>query len=142
MSSQQYYESIYSAAQRTGLQGFGNSLIDRAIVRDRRRLARAGVERCRVLELGASSGEHLAFEEGASFTSWVGLDVFPGTSDPSGFSEVRRIAGVHFVRGNVERIPIQTDSVDQVISTCVLHHLNDPNLVCWRFAEFFAQAES
>jgi len=126
MRSQEYYEEIYSAAQRTGLQGFGNSMIDRAIVRDRMKLARNAGGECRVLELGTSSGEHLTFEEESSFALWVGLDLFPGVSNPSVFREIRKINGVNFTRGDVERITFQSASFNQVISTCVLHHLTDP----------------
>ena len=51
-----YYSNSYTVIQRTGFQGWGNSLIDRLIERKVNRK-----EGMRILELGASSGEHLKF---------------------------------------------------------------------------------
>ena len=58
MSSErfEYYSKNYRSIQRSGIQGLGNSLIDRLIEKKVRR--QFGM---RILEIGASSGEHLLY---------------------------------------------------------------------------------
>lgn len=122
-----YYRDLYKVSQRTGIQGFGNSLIDRRIRVLRRHIHnQQGCWPEKVAELGSSSGEHLDFEPWDSFGTWVGIDLRPGLTDPSHLSAVLKSGRVLAVAGDVEALPFPDDSFDQVVLTCVLHHLSNP----------------
>lgn len=115
--------SEYSASQRSGLQGIGNGLIDRAIERRRAQFGRE--QHSRVLELGAGSGEHLGFVAGDTYEEWVCLDLAPGHTDPL---LMRGLVdrGIEFVSGDAESLTYSDCSFDEVISTCLLHHVGNP----------------
>lgn len=123
-----YYADQYRAAQRSGIQGSGNALLDYAIERARTRLGsqKSFPKVGEVLEVGASSGEHLAFVDPESFLTWTCLDLTPGVTDPVLFSELSRDSRVRFIRGDVEALPFPDGSFDEVVATCLLHHVTDP----------------
>jgi phosphatidylethanolamine/phosphatidyl-N-methylethanolamine N-methyltransferase len=88
-----------------------------------------------VLELGATSGEHLAFVR-HGFSRYVMLDI--RDSD-----EARRVAAassqrdarIEFTVGDAQNLESISDgSIDRLISMCLLHHLDDPrgSLIHWR----------
>lgn len=72
----------------------------------------------KVLEVGALSGQHLPFVK-HNFKEWHLLDIVPNSSS---FEDDR----VSFTQGNVEDLPFEDDSFDRVLTTCVLHHLDNP----------------
>lgn len=125
-----YYSKTYKKLQRSGLQGWGNSLIDKLIEKRVNRF-----EGMKILELGASSGEHLLFVSSEpTWESYTCLDVRPGVSDPLLFQSLSRtenplLRNVSFVQGNVEKLPFENESFDLIVSTCLLAHVRDPDLV-------------
>lgn len=125
-----YYSNSYKNLQRRGLQGWGNSLIDRLIEGRVNRF-----EGMTILELGASSGEHLRFvSPRPMWSSYVGLDISPGVSDPELFESLTRVESprlpnVRFVKGSAEELPFADESFDLIISTCLLAHVRDPERV-------------
>jgi SAM-dependent methyltransferase len=117
-----YYADDYAAVQRRGLQGRGNAIVDLAVERRVRR--RAGQ---RILEIGASSGEHLEFvSRQPPWSCYVGLDLMPGVTDPDHLIRARSSAGVGFVAGDAGRMPFPDEVFDVVVSTCVLAHVAAP----------------
>ena len=79
-----YYSNIYRNLQRTGLQGWGNSLIDKLVEKSIKRK-----ENMDIIELGASSGEHLFFvPKVPSWQKYICLDIAPGKSNPELFREL------------------------------------------------------
>lgn len=117
-----YYADHYSTVQRRGLQGWGNAMVDVAVEKRVRR--RAGQ---RILEIGASSGEHLDFvAREPAWDSYVGLDLMPGVTEPDRFARTVTIPAVRFVAGDASRLPFSDDSFDVVVSTCVLAHVGSP----------------
>jgi len=73
-----------------------------------------------ILEVGANIGEHLKFVA-EDFKSYVLTDIRQ-TKFSGGGSDSR----IKFILADVESLPFPDKSFDRVISTCVLHHLNDP----------------
>lgn len=129
-STDRYYEEQYSDVQKGGLLGLGNSLLDRAVERHRRRIwGRAALAGHRVVELGASSGEHLRFVRDDEFREWVALDLAPGRTDPELHARSSRRPGVRFVEGDAHQMPLEDGSADEVVATCILHHVRDPERV-------------
>lgn len=125
--SNRYYRDFYKLSQRSGLQGFGNSLIDRRVKEVRSRWQRSqGQWPDSVLELGASSGEHLRYEPIDSYKVWTGVDLRPGLTDHDHLQSARGMGSVNFVAADVEALPFEDDCFDQVVMTCVLHHLSNP----------------
>lgn len=124
-ASSEYYEKHYAVAQRTGLQGWGNSLIDRQV--ERHVVRRPGD---RILEIGASSGEHLAFVSGQPAPSaYVALDLQPRITDPERAAELERSGRVEFVEGDAAAMAFDDAEFDVSVSTCVLAHVSDPEAV-------------
>jgi ubiquinone/menaquinone biosynthesis C-methylase UbiE len=121
-----YYSNSYAVIQRTGFQGWGNSLIDRLI---EKRVNRK--EGMRILELGASSGEHLKYVK--TFPLWskyICLDLNPGISDPVLFRVLTKrnpppIQNISFVKARAEQLPFADKSFDLIILTCLLAHVRD-----------------
>ncbi|MCW2832605.1 MAG: putative ubiquinone/menaquinone biosynthesis methyltransferase [Nocardioides sp.] len=117
-----FYGTSYTAVHRRGLQGWGNSLTDRQV--EKLAIRRQGQT---VMELGASSGEHLNFiATRPDWQSYVALDLLPAVTDPALAARLARSAHVRFVSGDVSRMPFATDAFDLVISTCLFAHLRDP----------------
>ena len=123
--SDSYYRDQYSDTQRSGVQGWGNSLIDRLIERECDRSPGD-----RILEIGAASGEHLHWADRTiPWGEYVALDLRPGETNPSLARALEISSAVRFQRGSAEEIPFPDGSFDVCLSTCVLAHVSDPEAV-------------
>ena len=112
----------YTDAQRKGLQGWGNSLIDRQVER-----FGAPLTTDRTLEIGASSGEHLAFvAPNKKASTYICLDTRPGKTDPRLTYELITSGATVFVAGDASKLPFRDETFDRTVSTCVLAHVADP----------------
>lgn len=121
----EYYQEHYRSAQRSGIQGWGNSLIDVRIERLTKRPAGA-----KVLEIGASSGEHFAFvDREPKIERYVGLDIAPGITEPELAKKLTEAGLIELVSGDAEAIPFDDDYFDLSVSTCVLAHVANPERV-------------
>jgi ubiquinone/menaquinone biosynthesis C-methylase UbiE len=126
----EYYSNKYRDIQRSGIQGWGNSLIDRLIEKQVQRS-----EGMRILELGASSGEHLRYVAlKPHWEEYIGLDIAPGISNPDLYSQIVRsespiFPNVRFVAGNAEKMPFDDNTFDLIVSTCLLAHVHEPEKV-------------
>jgi ubiquinone/menaquinone biosynthesis C-methylase UbiE len=72
----------------------------------------------KVLEVGALSGQHLQHVK-HGFDEWHLLDIIDS-------QEIFDDPRVSFTQGNVEFLPFPDDYFDRVMTTCVLHHLDNP----------------
>jgi ubiquinone/menaquinone biosynthesis C-methylase UbiE len=83
----------------------------------------------RTLEVGAGEGQHFPFVKHA-FDDYVMVDRRYPSSGLLNSSKVR------VVIGDAHRLPCAEESIDRLISTCVLHHLDSPEsaLNDWRRA--------
>jgi ubiquinone/menaquinone biosynthesis C-methylase UbiE len=120
----------YWLIQRDGLQGWGNSLIDRQIEKRVRRQ-----EGYKILELGASSGEHLSFvQREPIWKSYTCLDINPGITNPKMYqhiiaNESPSYQRIEFVKANAENLPFEDSTFDIVVATCLLAHVDHSELV-------------
>jgi ubiquinone/menaquinone biosynthesis C-methylase UbiE len=73
-----------------------------------------------ILEVGANKGEHLDFVVD-DYKSYVMTDI-RRTDIPN----LKRDKRHHFVIADVQNLPFKEYTFDRVISTCLLHHLDDP----------------
>lgn len=78
----------------------------------------------KVLEVGSGKGEHLEFVK-HGFDEYVMLDLRKTALNPKWNSDLR----IKTVEGNAESLPFRTGEFDRVISTCLLHHVENPELV-------------
>ncbi len=78
----------------------------------------------KVLEVGSGNGEHLDFIKHA-FDEYVMLDLRKIELDSNWNLDFR----IKTVEGNAESLPFQDGEFDRVISTCLLHHVERPELV-------------
>lgn len=131
ISRDDYYGKIYKKLQRTGVQCWGNSLIDRLIESRVERF-----EDMKILELGASSGEHLRYvDKEPKWHSYIGLDINPGISDPELYANLMNnesssnLPNITFVKGSAENLPFEDNSFDLIIATCLLAHVRDAEKV-------------
>lgn len=81
----------------------------------------------RLLEIGGGSGEHLRFVRHFPRKEYVSLDVRPPlTSQHLHELDEYEQSKFRFVVGNAEELPFCDGYFDRSISTCVLHHVEDP----------------
>lgn len=120
-----YYLNSYSDVQRSGFQGWGNSLTDKIVIKLSGKLAHKTV-----LEIGASSGEHFAKRKSVpGINKYVALDLEPGVTDPELMNRLVKDFGVEFVKGNAEKLPFPDNTFDVSLSLCVLAHVDNPSQV-------------
>jgi len=89
-----------------------------------------------VLEVGATKGEHLRFVR-HRFDRYVMLDIrdSPAARQTAAVHTGLTGAAVEFVVGDAQDLAgIEDESVDRLVSMCLLHHLDDPRgaLKQWR----------
>lgn len=121
-SRSEYYGDFYSDIQRSGIQGWGNSLGDRALERYWQTANPKSV-----LEVGSSAGQHLPWSASREHDEYVCLDLEPQASRVSQqhAAFLSSFPNLRFVAGDVQDLPFEDESFDRVVSTCLLHHLTD-----------------
>ncbi len=111
----------YSATYYQGPQGLGTAWLHRS-------LKRYWVDSApkTILEVGFGSGEHLHYHRIDGPAILYGLDPEP-SHDP-----VAVPAGVdlRLLRGVAEELPLPDHSIDRVVMTCVLAHVDSPVRAC------------
>ena len=118
----QYYSEVYQQYLfGKDLQGFGIRYFESAI----EKFWKCQIPK-RVLEIGGGSGEHLPYVKYVPQESYTLLDLRPvNTEVHVNQSSVSLIEKTKFVIGNAEELPFDDEHFDRVLSTCLLHHVND-----------------
>jgi phosphatidylethanolamine/phosphatidyl-N-methylethanolamine N-methyltransferase len=114
-----WYQEQYRKSTYGGLAGLGQ------------KFAHASLERNynsshlfeTVLEVGGNVGEHLPFVR-HSFKKYILSDLNMPVIDPA--FERHSSGLVSCIQADVEALPLADLSVDRVLSTCVFHHVNNP----------------
>jgi len=78
----------------------------------------------KVLEVGSGNGEHLEFVK-HGFDEYVMIDLQKTVLNAKWSSDGR----IKTLEGNAESLPFQAGEFDRVISTCLLHHVDNPEKV-------------
>jgi SAM-dependent methyltransferase len=113
MDEQEFYEGLYREVQDSGASGW--------YVRKSHKSLEKGVSHVnypKVLEVGGNVGEHIEFV-GEDFKSYTLTDY-----RQTGFASKNDL--VKFQVADVHDLPFENDTFDRTISTCLLHHLDDP----------------
>jgi ubiquinone/menaquinone biosynthesis C-methylase UbiE len=81
------------------------------------------------LELGSSLGGHIS-SVNHKFNQYILLDIEDFELDLKALNAnySREESQIRFLQANCEEIPLPDDSVDRVLHTCLLHHLEHPEL--------------
>jgi phosphatidylethanolamine/phosphatidyl-N-methylethanolamine N-methyltransferase len=120
-SQKLFYECFYESVI------FGKGIGSKAVRRTHSTMEKAWGERNRfrkVLEVGSGNGEHIDFVK-HEFDLYVMLDLRKTELKSKWKSDSR----IKTVEGNAESLPFETGEFDRVISTCLLHHVDHPELV-------------
>lgn len=119
-SQKLFYECFYDSVI------FGHGIGANAVRRTHSTMEKpwGGAHFKKVLEVGSGNGEHLDFIK-HGFDEYVMLDLRK-TKLNSNWNSDKRIATLE---GNAESLPFKAGEFDRVISTCLLHHVQNPELV-------------
>jgi SAM-dependent methyltransferase len=80
----------------------------------------------KILELGGNLGEHVPFVK-HKFERYVLLDKIDNLN-----ADIRadlKLKNVDFIMADAESLPFKDDSFDRVFCTCLLHHVQQPEIV-------------
>jgi ubiquinone/menaquinone biosynthesis C-methylase UbiE len=119
-----YYEEIYSnylfgkSIQSSGIKYFENLV-------EKKWNLNHNLED--VLEVGSGSGEHFPYVKQFPTKSYVALDIreidvdLNSTDLDPNFKNV-----IKFAKGDVQNLNFESNTFDRVVSTCLLHHVDEP----------------
>jgi len=118
--------AAFTPLQETFYKEMYGDLVDGGAVGVFHRLTHRSLERPfgpedslpRVIEVGSGNGEHLPFVR-HSFESYVMADL----RMPPEMPEDPRVS---FLEADVHELPVESNSYDRLIATCLLHHLAEP----------------
>ena len=73
------------------------------------------------LELGSGEGEHFRFiKNSGTIEKYIALDLRPQPDS------LKLESGFEWMQANAENIPLPSNSVDRIVATCLLLHLENP----------------
>jgi phosphatidylethanolamine/phosphatidyl-N-methylethanolamine N-methyltransferase len=114
----EYYNSYHNDLQYGGLQGLGQKIMNRWLENF------WGHAQPKItLEVGFGSGQHLAFVRCWPSEIYIGLDLRVGEDLHAPHCSRQKVA---VIEGDVQCLPFPDKSIDRVVMTCLLHHLDDP----------------
>jgi phosphatidylethanolamine/phosphatidyl-N-methylethanolamine N-methyltransferase len=118
--------AVFTPLQQTFYSEMYGDLVEGGAVGIFHRLTHRSLERPygprdsfpQVIEVGSGAGEHFPFVR-HSFDSYLMADLRMPTTPPDD-------SRVSFLEADVHTLPIESDSRDRLIATCLLHHLAEP----------------
>lgn len=115
-----YYENHYETVFHTNFQSKGTKYFHKIL---ESKWSSNFPER--VVELGAGSGEHFQFvrDDEKTITQYYAVDLKDGSG--SKFTSTSNLP-VSWVVTDAQDLPFEDGSMDRVVVTCLLHHLDDP----------------
>lgn len=118
-----YYQNFYNHTANDGFNGFLFNFTHRAL-ESIPRLSNGGKRKVssRVLEVGAGAGQHLQFVK-KTYSEYTMTDINSSLMYKN--NRESNLAKIKYKVADVQNLPFKTSSFDRVISTCLLHHLDD-----------------
>jgi ubiquinone/menaquinone biosynthesis C-methylase UbiE len=81
-----------------------------------------------VVDIGGGDGQHVSYLNG-NFDRYYILDVIDNSKKLNRSVGKENLNKIDFVLGNAEKLPFGDDTVDRIILTCILHHVDSPKKV-------------
>ena len=81
-----------------------------------------------VVDIGGGDGQHIPYLR-SDFEHYYILDVIDNSKKLNRNFENKNFDKIKFILGNAERLPFGDDTVDRIILTCILHHVDSPKKV-------------
>ena len=81
-------------------------------------------ENISILEVGTNNGEHISYVY-PKWENYLATDI--RMPQPEVLNKMRKL-GVCFEAANIQNLPFESSRFDRVISTCVFHHLENPDI--------------
>ena len=121
--SKKYYMQFFDQTANKGFNGFLFDFTHKKLEYTPR-MSNSGKRKIsfRILEVGAGSGQHLKFVE-KTYSKYTMTDI--NSSLMLKNNGESKLAKIEYKVADVQDLPFKTGSFDRVISTCLLHHLND-----------------
>ncbi len=110
-----YYDLSYNQVNYEGLLGFFTNFYHRTLEKK----LTPKESHSKVLEVGGGEGQHLRFVK-HKFNHYIISDISIDSK------KINYSQNVKFINSNLENLSFQGEVFDRVISTCVLHHLDNP----------------
>lgn len=118
----EWYDSLYSRISITGdATSRAGKLMHQFLEHGKKNLL---MDRT-ILEIGVNNGEHIKFVSGR-WKKYIALDLRTPSQD---VLDSFKHLGVEFILGDAHSLPFPDEIFDEVIVTCVLHHVEKPELV-------------
>ena len=119
-TSSLWEDDRYENVLYSGCSGFGMGLIHRHLERSFKRTDYFKL----CVEVGAGAGQHQPYVR-HQYDQYINFDLRRPIDYPDGKS---------FIQADTESMPFKENSIDRLISTCVLHHLANPEVAMeeWR----------
>jgi ubiquinone/menaquinone biosynthesis C-methylase UbiE len=78
-----------------------------------------------ILDVGGGDGQHVPYIVG-DYEKYIILDLLDHSKTPNPGISKLNLSKLDFIIGDAEVLPFEDGSVDRVILTCVLHHVDSP----------------
>jgi SAM-dependent methyltransferase len=118
-----WYAENYNNINASGIEGGIYSKFLHKFLELPFKLSNRGVVGISILEVGANIGEHIPYVS-HNWKSYVATDI---RSPSKNNLELIKNLGASFKIADVENLPFADGEFDRVISTCLLHHLKNPD---------------
>ncbi len=118
LDSKEFYSEVYGNINATAIDGsLSNRVLHRCL-----EIGMGEKSFPLILELGANLGEHVKFVK-CDFEKYICSDLYI----PSKGTERAKNSKVSYEIQDAEALTLESNCVDRIIITCVLHHLTNPS---------------
>jgi phosphatidylethanolamine/phosphatidyl-N-methylethanolamine N-methyltransferase len=113
------YNDVYYTGALGLFERWAHKALEKNVIKD---------NNCLVLDIGGGDGQHVPFLNG-NFSQYIILDLLNHSDTPNPKIAKKDLPKVNFLLGNAEKLPFNDNSIDRIVLTCILHHVNSPSSV-------------